>query len=209
MKGDVSQMFSIILADDHTLFRQGLRKIMEGVGDLTVTSDVGDGMELLALLPTSAPRMVILDISMPKLNGIEVVRQIKSRHPAVQVLILTMHREYLHQALSAGASGYLVKDDADRELFSAIEMIRQGKVYVSPRLRPEVTEDEGFLPEALSNRETEVLRGVAAGMSNREVAESFGISVRTVEAHRASILGKLNLRNTAELVRYAIEKGFE
>jgi len=127
--------YRIVLADDHALFRQGLSKIIEGVADLEVAGEAGDGLELLSLMEMETPMMVILDISMPKLRGIEAVREVKKRFPAVKVLVLTMHREYLHQALSAGAEGYLLKEDADRELFSAIDKIRQGRRYISPRLR--------------------------------------------------------------------------
>jgi DNA-binding NarL/FixJ family response regulator len=208
MKGDEMEGYLIVLADDHPLFRQGLRKIIEGVADLEVAGEAGDGLELLSLLQTTVPHLVILDISMPKLRGIEAVREVKKRYPAVKVLVLTMHREYLHQALSAGAEGYLLKEDADRELFSAIDKIRQGRIYISPRLREELAEDEVPVPEPLSARETEVLNLIAGGKSNREIAEILFISVRTVEAHRATILSKLNLRNTADLVRYSIEKGF-
>src|SRR6185369_4716914 len=108
--------YRIMLADDHALFRQGLRKIIEGVADLEVAGEAGDGLELLSLLQTTLPHLVILDISMPRLRGIEAVREVKKGFPAVKVLVLTMHREYLHQALSAGAEGYLLKEDADREL---------------------------------------------------------------------------------------------
>jgi len=202
------ESYLIVLADDHALFRQGLGKIIEGVADLEVAGEAGDGLELLSLLQTTVPHLVILDISMPRLRGIEAVREVKKSFPAVKVLVLTMHREYLHQALSAGAEGYLLKEDADRELFSAIDKIRQGRIYISPRLREELAEDEVPVPEPLSARETEVLNLIAGGKSNREIAEILFISVRTVEAHRATILSKLNLRNTADLVRYAIEKGF-
>jgi len=126
----------------------------------------------------------------------------------VKVLVLTMHREYLHQALSAGAEGYLLKEDADRELFCAIDRIRRGRTYISPRLREELAEEEVAVPEPLSARETEVLNLIAGGKSNRDIAAMLYISVRTVEAHRATIMSKLNIRNTADLVRYAIEKGF-
>jgi DNA-binding NarL/FixJ family response regulator len=200
--------YLIVLADDHALFRQGLRKIIEGVADLEVVGEAGDGLELLSLLQTTIPHLLILDISMPRLRGIEAMREVKKSFPAVQVLVLTMHREYLHQALSAGAQGYLLKEDADRELFSAIDKIRLGRRYISPRLREELAEDEVPVPEPLSARETEILNLIAEGKSNREIAEILLISVRTVEAHRATILSKLNLRNTADLVRYAIEKGF-
>ena len=200
--------YLIVLADDHALFRQGLRKIIEGVADLEVAGEAGDGLELLSLLQTTVPHLVILDVSMPRLRGIEAVREVKKRYPDVKVLVLTMHREYLHQALSAGAEGYLLKEDADRELFSAIDKIRQGRIYISPRRREVLAEDEVPLPEPLSPRETEVLNLIAGGKSNREIAAILFISVRTVEAHRATILSKLNLHNTADLVRYAIEKGF-
>ena len=200
--------YRIVLADDHALFRQGLRKIIEGVADLEVAGEAGDGLELLSLLETILAHLVILDLSMPRLRGIEAVREVKKRYPAVKVLVLTMYREYLHQALSAGAEGYLLKEDADRELFSAIDNIRQGRSYISPRLREELADSEVLVPEPLSARETEVLNLIAGGKSNRDIAEILFISVRTVEAHRATILSKLNLRNTADLVRYAIEKGF-
>jgi two-component system, NarL family, response regulator NreC len=200
--------YRIVLADDHALFRQGLRKIIEGVADLEVAGEAGDGLELLSLLETTNPDLVILDISMPRLRGIEAMREVKKSFPEVKVLVLTMHREYLHQALSAGAEGYLLKEDADRELFSAIDKVRQGRIYISPRLRGELADDEIPVPEPLSARETEVLNLIAGGKSNREIAEILFISIRTVEAHRATILSKLNLKNTADLVRFAIEKGF-
>jgi DNA-binding NarL/FixJ family response regulator len=202
------ERYLIVLADDHALFRQGVKKIVDGVADLEVAGEAGDGLELLSFLRTTAPQLVILDISMPRVRGIETLREVKKLYPAVKVLVLTMYREYLHLALSAGADGYLLKEDADRELFSAIDKIRQGKSYISPRLREELPEDEVPVPEPLSTRETEVLNLIAEGKSNREIATILCISVRTVEAHRATILGKLNLRNTADLVRYAIEKGF-
>jgi DNA-binding NarL/FixJ family response regulator len=202
------ESYRIVLADDHALLRQGLRKIIDGVAGLKVAGEAGDGVELLSLLDTTVPDMVILDVSMPRMRGIEAVRELKKRYPALKVLILTMYREYLHQALSAGAEGYLVKEDADRELFSAISNVRQGRIYISPRLRAELADDEIPTPEPLSARETEILNLIADGKSNREVAAILSISVRTVEAHRATILSKLNLRNTADLVRYAIEKGY-
>jgi DNA-binding NarL/FixJ family response regulator len=200
--------YRIVLADDHVMFRQGLKKIVDGVEDLEVAGEAGDGAELMSLLGTASPSLVILDISMPKLRGIEAIRMIRKSHADVKVLVLSMHREYLHQALSAGADGYLVKEDADLALFSAIGAIRQGRRYVSPRLRRELPGAAAHGSEPLSARETEVLKLIAAGKSNKEVAEILCISVRTAEAHRASILGKLGLKNTADLVRYAIEKGY-
>jgi DNA-binding NarL/FixJ family response regulator len=202
------ESYRIVLADDHILFQQGLRRIIDGVADLKVVGEAGDGVELLSLLQAMLPDLVVLDISMPNLRGIEAIREIRKRHPGVKLLVLTMYKEYLQQAMAAGADGYLVKEDADRELFTAIEKIRHGRTHISPRLRGEFSEETPPPPEPLSKRETEVLKLVAAGKDNREISEILNISVRTVEAHRAAILGKLNLRNTAELVRYAFEKGY-
>jgi DNA-binding NarL/FixJ family response regulator len=201
------ERYRIIIADDHALFRQGLSRIIEGVGDLEVVGEAGDGLELLGLLAESPANLVILDLSMPKLRGLEAIRQIRERFTEVRVLVLTMHKEYLHEALCAGASGYLVKEDADRELFTALERIRQGGVYISPRLRDDGTAGAHPAGETLSHREREVLQLIVEGKSNRDVADILLLSVRTVEAHRASILHKLDLKNTAELVRYAMGNG--
>jgi DNA-binding NarL/FixJ family response regulator len=152
--------------------------------------------------------MVILDISMPHLRGVEAVHGIKKKYPDVKILVLTMHKEYLHQALSAGVDGYLLKEDADRDLFSAIENIRQGRVYISPRLAGELLGKRAPSSEPLSIREKEVLKLIAKGKSNKEIAETLFISVRTVESHRAAILKKLKFKNTADLVNYAIQKGY-
>jgi DNA-binding NarL/FixJ family response regulator len=198
--------YAIILTDDHPMLRQGLRKIIEGVSDLEVVGEAGDGEELLLLLNAVTTQMVILDLSMPKMRGIEAIHEIKMRHPDVKILVLTMHREYMHQAFAAGADGYLLKEDADRELFSAIENIRKGRRYLSPCLTGEVLTT--LLSEPLSSREKEVLTLIADGKSNKEIAELLFISVRTIESHRASILDKLNLKSTADLVKYAIRKGY-
>lgn len=200
--------YQIVLADDHALIRQGIRRLIQGTGDLEVIGEAGDGIELLTFLNTVSTKMVILDISMPNLRGIEAINTIKTTSTDVKILILTMHKEYLHQALSAGADGYLLKEDADRDLFSAIDNIRQGRVYVSPRLAGELLGHRPPAPEPLSEREKEVLRLIARGNSNKEIGDTLCISVRTVEGHRASILKKLKLKNTAELVTHAIQKGY-
>ena len=200
--------YLIVLADDHVLIRQGLRKIIEGVADLEVIGEAGDGFELLSLLKTVTPHMVIVDISMPNLRGIEAVRGIRMKYPEVKILVLTMHKEYLHQAFSAGAKGYLLKEDADRELFSAIEYIRQGRVYLSPRLAGELIGRQVPSAELLSSREKEVLKLIARGKSNKEIADTLFISVRTVESHRANIMAKLHLKSTAELVKHALQEGY-
>jgi DNA-binding NarL/FixJ family response regulator len=186
---------------------------------MEVVGEAGDGVELIQLLNRLVPDMIVLDISMPKLRGIEAICEIKSRHPQVKVLMLTMHRdkEYLYQSLSSGADGYLLKEDADTELFSAIKKIREGAFYASPSLSMELAayrklESSGdagsYDGECLSTREREVLKLIAEGKASREVAEILFISARTVDHHRANIMDKLKLKKTADLVKYAIHKGF-
>jgi len=200
--------YRIVLADDHALIRQGLGRIIQGGDGLEVIGEAGDGIELLSLLNTVIPHLVILDISMPHLRGIEAVHAIKKKYPDVKILVLTMHKEYLQQAISTGADGYLLKEDADRDLFSAIDHIRQGRVYLSPRLAGELLGKQAPSAEPLSGREIEVLKLIAMAKSNREIAETLFISVRTVESHRATILKKLKLKNTADLVKYGMQKGY-
>jgi DNA-binding NarL/FixJ family response regulator len=212
--------YRIALADDHVLVRQGFKRILEGVGDLEVIGEANDGIELLNLLSKVTPHMVILDIFMPNLRGIEAIHEIKKIHPDVKVLILTMHKdkEYLYLSLSAGAKGYLLKEDADKELFSAIEKVRQGKTYISPYFTEEVVDDlvqigKGdtktiFETDTLTPREREVLKLVAEGKSSKEIAHLLDISVSTVNNHRASIMEKLNLNKATDLVKYAIRKGY-
>lgn len=208
--------YRVVLADDHVLFRQGLKGILQGTADLDVVGEAGDGLELLNLLDQCkvAPDLIILDISMPNLRGIEVIPEIRMIHPTVKVLIVTMHKdkEYLYQALSAGADGYFLKKDADAELFVAIEKIRKGGIYVSPYLSESVDDWEqirqGFRRPILTTRERQVLKLIAEGKSNKETADLLSISVHTVERHRANIMNKLNVKGTADLVKYAIEKGY-
>jgi DNA-binding NarL/FixJ family response regulator len=209
--------YQIILADDHALLRQGLKKIIDERPGLSVIGDVGDGLSLLGLVKKTAPRMVIADISMPNLRGIEAIGELKKLRPAVKVLILTMHKEveFVDQAVSAGADGYLLKENADSELFAAIDTIRQGRFYLSPELSKMVTDvwakasrKGRAAGDALTPRERQVLKMMAEGKTSKEIADLLFISARTVEHHRANIMGRLNLRNTAELVKYAILKGY-
>ena len=212
--------YRIVLADDHVLVRQGLKRILEGMAGLEVVGEAKDGLDLLDLLSRVTPQMVILDIFMPNLRGIEAIHEIKKIHPDVKVLILTMHKdkEYLYLALSAGAKGYLLKEDADKELFAAIEKVRQGKTYISPYFSEEVVDDlvqigrgDGkaiFEIDPLTSREREVLKLIAEGKSSKEIATLLFISVSTVNNHRASIMEKLNLNKATDLVKYAIRKGY-
>jgi DNA-binding NarL/FixJ family response regulator len=211
--------YRIVLADDHVMFRQGIKNILEGAEDLEVVGEASDGLKLLELLKKVTADMVILDISMPNLRGLEATREIKIISPDMKVLILTMHRdkEYVHSAISAGAEGYLLKEDADTELFAAVEKIRQEGYYISPLLSGELTHEliqasqKGQLTppsDPLTLREREVLKLIAEGSSNKEIADLLCISIRTVEHHRASIMEKLNIKQTANLIKYAIRKGY-
>jgi DNA-binding NarL/FixJ family response regulator len=209
--------YRIILADDHTLFRRGMRKLLQEMPGVEVIGEVHNGLELLELLKRLSPDLVILDISMPGLSGIETTREIRSLYPLTKVLILTMHKskEYLYHAVTAGASGYLLKEDSDDELFSAIQTIRNEGTYVTRNLIGALVEDLSRGPkrkgsaasDPLTTREREILKLIAEGKTNGEIAILLHVSIRTVENHRASIMNKLNLRNVAGLVRYAIHNG--
>ena len=209
--------YRIVLADDHAMFRKGVGRILKDVDGLQVVGEAGDGLELLNLLNSIEVDMVVLDISMPNLRGVEAAREIKSLHPDIKILFLTMYNdpEYFYHALSAGASGYLLKEDADEELLSAIKTIRKGKVYISPIITSDLpnqlgrfyTEGQDPVFETLTRREKEVLKLIAEGKTSKEIADLFYISARTVQHHRANLMSKLKIKTTAELVKYAIKKG--
>ena len=209
--------YRVVLADDHLLFREGMKRLIEEMPDVEVIGEASDGLELLALLKELSPDLAILDISMPNLRGIEAAREIKALHPETKVLILTMHKskEYLYHSISAGAKGYLLKENSDAELFLAIQTIRNGGIYLTHTMAGELAEDlsqildgKGQIPrEPLTTREREVLKLIAEGKSNNEIAELMYISRRTAENHRANIMKKLKARKPADLVRYAVEKG--
>jgi DNA-binding NarL/FixJ family response regulator len=212
--------YRIVLADDHPLVREGLRRIIDERSGMKVVGEAADGLGLLAILKELSPDLVVLDISMPHLRGIEALHEISTLYPATKVLVLTMHKNtaYLREAMSAGAHGYLLKEDAFAELFNAVESIRLGKTYVSPRLSEEVMAEwsRGMRPDAspqpeidpLTPRERQVLKLIAEGKTSREIADLLFISVRTAEHHRTNIMDKLNLRRAADLVQYAIRKGY-
>ena len=211
--------YRIVLADDHVMFRQGIKHILESIAGLEIVGEVDDGLQLLECLKTVPANMVIIDISMPNIRGIEATREIKIMLPDVKVLILTMHKnkEYVYHAVSSGAEGYLLKEDADTELFAAIDTIRQGGHYISPLLSAELAHEfiqahhkghAALQSDPLTIREREVLKLIAEGFLNKEIADILCISVRTAEHHRTNIMKKLNINHTANLVKYAIQEGY-
>ncbi len=209
----------IILADDHALIRQGLKRIIETKVDYKVVGEASDGLELLALLKKLYADLILLDISMPNLRGLEAIPEIKAIHTA-KIIVLTMHtgKEYLYQAFSAGADGYLLKDDPESELFAAIKRVRDGEVYICPRLAGEFMNNfararQGsgntiHTPDNLSNREKQVLKLIAEGKTSKEIGYLLFISPRTVEHHRAKLMTKLNIKSTAALTKYALSNGY-
>jgi len=208
----------IVLGDDHTLVRQGVRKILEEQAEWQVVAEASDGREAVKQTLTLKPDIAILDIGMPLLNGIEATAQIVRRMPGAHVLILSMHSDeaYITRALQAGAQGYLLKDSADAELIRAVNSVSTGKSFFSPVVARVMLDDyvrhlasKGIADryEALSEREREIFQLVAEGHSNKEVAELLHVSPATVETHRAHILEKLDVHNTAELVLFAVRRG--
>jgi two-component system response regulator NreC len=206
----------ILLADDHSVLRAGLKMLLNAQNDLNVIGEATSGTEALSAARALAPDLVILDIGMPGMDGLEVLRQIKRAQPQIQVLMLTMHEEegYLRRALEAGAAGYCPKSAADAELISAIRAVMRGNVYIHPSHTKLLL--EGMLPAAdsssihsnaeLSEREQAVLRLVALGHTNQEIADHLALSVKTVESYRARGMEKLGLTSRAALVRYAIQQ---
>lgn len=206
----------ILLADDHTILRNGIRAILEDEPGMDVVGEAEDGRTAVSLATQLKPDIVIMDIAMPLLNGLEATRQIKRTCPGVKVIILSMHdnEEYIIQVLEAGAMGYILKDAAARELIQALRTVYRGEAVLSPAITRIVIEDYlrwgGVRPtedaDALSPRERETLQLIAEGYTSKQISEILVISVKTVQAHRNSLMQKLHLHNRGELVKYAIQK---
>ncbi|WP_108470660.1 response regulator [Rhodanobacter thiooxydans] len=206
----------VLLVDDHTLVRESLVGILQSDGDIEVIAQAADGVEAVDKALATRPDIVITDLSMPRLNGVEVVRQLRQALPDTRVLVLTMHQEdqYVLQAVRVGASGYLVKDSAAAELLAAVRNLHAGRGHFSPQAaralaeqlqHPERVLDDRY--ELLTAREREVFRLIAEGLTTKEIARQLAISTKTAENHRARVLTKIAVRNTAELVRYALRRG--
>ena len=206
----------VLIADDHTMVRESLVSLLQADAAIQVVAQAADGVEALEKALQTRPDIVVVDLSMPRLNGIEVVRRLREALPDTQVLVLTMHQEdeYVLQAVRAGAAGYLVKDSAGVELLAALHSLHAGRGYFGPQasrtMAQQLQHPERALEDpygSLTAREREVFHLIAEGMTTKEIARKLEISVKTAENHRGRVLDKLDLRNTAELVRYALRKG--
>jgi len=206
-------MIRVLLADDHSIVRAGLRRIVEESGDMTVVAEAADGREAIQQVQKHRPDVAVIDISMPGLDGLEVISQLRRQYADLPLLVLTMHEEgqYVVRAIEAGAMGYLTKQSAPEQLVRAIRKVLAGHRYLTDEAAEALAlrvakGSQGQSPiDSLSMRELQVLRRLAMGNTNREIAETYSISIKTVDTYRFRILKKLNLRNNAELSRFAIQ----
>jgi len=208
----------LVIAEDHTVVRDGLRSLFNLENDLEVVGEAGDGMEVIRCINKTNPDLVVLDLSMPKMDGISVIKEINKQSMNIKILILTMHRdeEFILETFRSGAHGYCLKTSSGKEVLMAIRAVLSGKQYVSPEISEKIL--EGYLEskktikqksswELLTQREKEILKLVGEGYRNKEISDYLFISVKTVEKHRSNIMDKLNLHTASALTSYAIEKG--
>ncbi len=207
----------ILIADDHRLFRDGLRNLLSRQEDLEIIGETVNGPATVRAVDELKPDLVLMDISMPDLNGVEATRRIRAAHPSVRIVVLSMHSDqrFVHESLRAGATGYLLKDCAIEELLQAIRSVMRNQTYLSQTIADSVVKDYVNLARntptsafsILSSREREVLQALAEGKSTKEIASMLNISVKTIETHRKQIMDKLDIHSIAELTKYAIREG--
>jgi DNA-binding NarL/FixJ family response regulator len=209
----------IVLVDDHKILREGICSLVKGFPDMEVVGEAADGRSALRLVKDLSPDVVIMDISMPDLNGIDATRRIIADHPGIKVVALSMHydKQFVSEIFKAGASGYLLKDCAFDEMEHAIRVVMDNKTYINPQIASLVVESLVNQPAAtpantqafslLTEREREVLQLIAEGNSTKQIASQLSVSAKTIESHRRQVMGKLNMRNVAELTKYAIREG--
>jgi DNA-binding NarL/FixJ family response regulator len=211
-------LIRVVVADDHSVVRQGLKAWLERSGHVQVVGEASDGREAVSIVEQLQPDVVIMDIAMPVLNGIEATAQITRRSPGTKVIILSMHADesYILRALGAGAKGYLLKESTESDVLPAVRSVRDGKPYFTPSIARLLLEDymrmlkQNNLQDSydlLTEREKEVLQLLAQGKSNKEVAQILDLSPHTIDSHRTNMMQKVNLHNTAEIVLYAVRKG--
>jgi DNA-binding NarL/FixJ family response regulator len=208
----------IVIAEDHRILREGLRSLLSSSSDFEVVGEAEDGREAIRCVEKLKPDLILTDLSMPRMNGMEAIREIKKQSPKTKILVLTVHKteEYILATLKAGADGYLLKDSTHTELMMAVKSVMSGRHYISPGVSEKVI--EGYIEgrktlkprtswETLTQREREILKLIAEGYRNKEIADDLCISVKTVEKHRANLMEKLNLHNVQALTAFAIGKG--
>jgi DNA-binding NarL/FixJ family response regulator len=214
----VEQKYNIFIVEDHQLFREGLKSMLKTRDDVEIVGEAEDGLEAVRQIRKAKPDLVLLDLSMPKMGGISVMKEVKRELPGTRILALTIHEsdQYVLEAFDAGTDGYCIKDASRQELMIAVDSVLQGKPYISPGISDQVI--EGYLSgrkrlkkesnwDTVTQREREVLKLLAEGYTNKDISDFLHISIKTVEKHRANLIGKLDLHNVAQLTTYAIERG--
>lgn len=208
----------VFIVEDHQLFREGLKSMLDSRGDIDIVGEAEDGLEAIRQIRNIKPELVLLDLSMPKMGGISVMKEVKRELPETWILALTIHEsdQFVLEAFDAGTDGYCIKDASRAELMNAVDCVLQGKPYISPDISDQVI--QGYISgrktlkkesnwDTVTQREREVLKLLAEGYTNKEIGDFLHISVKTVEKHRANLIGKLDLHNVAQLTTFAIEKG--
>ena len=217
-QNDMPKNYRLVIAEDHTILREGLRALLAQESNFEVVAEVDNGRDAVRAVGALKPDLALVDLSMPGIDGLTAIREIKRRYPEIRLLVLTVHKteEYIRAALEAGSSGYVLKDATRQELLIAIQTVLDGKTYISPAISERIISgflDGGKAPnvhtacDALTGRERQIMKLVAEGRRNKEIAEYLNISVKTVEKHRANLMSKLNLHTASALTAFAIENG--